>query len=312
MQRISDSSISLGNDYNQPYSSSYSSMTQGNIEYSKPEIIRKSGKSDIFNRIPINESPKRYSIDRNASTVFSREPINQSRPQRKRQNFDSTSDLFYEAKFAPSNVYDAAPSAEEFYVPSSAPMANSNFTSESKFNQDISGNDSHYSQLETRSGKSLDYKSEMPSLAAFEEKLQFDKVQPNSFPRNRHADIFSDQGEFNLSRGRRHYGSHASSSDIFNTNASKSGDSSRNRREIEPSIPNWKAGSSFSNVFGGSADSLQGDYNSRGSNRSRMEPSSLTRPSGLSSMDLNRERLATKGRPTHERSQDQLKSQIWF
>jgi hypothetical protein len=294
MQRISDSTISLGNDYNQPYASSYSAMTPQKMEYSKPEIVRKSGKSDIFHQMPILESPRRTVTDRNASTVFSRDPIPAARPGRKRSTYEG-SDIFYQSK--PSNHYEAAPSAEAYYEsaaasyqPSSGPPLKPDFTA-----------DVLKSDEKVASG----YAAQLPSLAAFEEKLSVDRKIKNQLPQQIHANIFSDQVDSIPSRGRRHYNSISAPTDIFNV--SKREEMPRSRRDI-PLLPDWKAGSSFSNLFGGSLDSLSKDVSRP--RRNRVEPSNISRPSGLSSEDLNRDRVVPKGR--FERSHDQFRSQIWF
>jgi hypothetical protein len=293
MQRISDSTISLGNDYNQPYASSYSAMHQ-KTEYSKPEIVRKSGNSDIFNQMPIADSPRRTVTDRNASTVFSRDPVSAARPGRKRSTYEG-SDIFYQSK--PSNHYEAAPSAEAYYEsaamgyqPSAGPAFKADFTA-----------DVFKSDEKVASG----YSAQLPSLAAFEEKLSVDRKINNQLPQQIHANIFSDHADSIPSRGRRHYNSISAPTDIFNV--SRREEMPRSRRDI-PSLPDWKAGTSFSNIFGGSMDSLSNDASRP--RRNRAEPSNISRPSGLSSEDLNRGREVPKGRV--ERSQDQFRSQIWF
>lgn len=308
MQRVSDSTISLGNDYNQPYSSSYSSMTRDKTEYSKPEIVKRSGKSDIFHQMPIAESPRKPIFDRNASTVFSSEPIQAQRPGRKRSSFDLPSDIFYKAM--PQDHYEAAPSAEAFYKPS-GPSYQSSSRSSYEPSSGLSVNADYGSEIPVVEKRS-DYSNALPSLAAFEEQLNVDKVNVRKqLPQQlSHSDIFSDHGEAAPSRGRRHYNSISAPTDIFNV--AKSQDMRRSRRDI-PLLPDWKAGTSFSNIFGGSVDSLlKDDLSSSRQSRSRVEPTLNSRPSGLSSQDLNRERAPPKGRPTYERSQDQFKSQIWF
>lgn len=257
-------------------------MTRNSTEYSKPDIVKQSGKSDIFHQVPMNASPRKQVFDRNASTVFSKEPIQVQRPGRKRSSFDSQSDVFYNV--VPQNHYEAAPSAESFYKPSSGPsMAN--------YGNSVVEKNSDYPDT---------------SLAAFEEKLNIDRG--NKSMQQSHADIFSDHVDQVPNRGRRHYNSISAPTDIFNV--SKGQESRRSRRDI-PLLPDWKAGTSFSNIFGGSVDSLLKDDSSR-QGRHRAEPSINSRPSGLSSEDLNRQRAAPKGRPTYERSQDQFRSQIWF
>ena len=253
-------------------------MTRVKTEYSKPDIVKSSGKSDIFHQSPIAESEKKSYLDRNASTIFSSEPIPTQRPARKRSGFESNSDIFYDAK--PVNHFEAAPSAEVYY-PSGHDTTND------------------YEKVES---------SRLESLANFEEQFNFEKRRQMP-PQQSHSDIFSHNVESAPSRGRRHYNSSGSATDIFNV--LKKEEIPRSRRDV-PQMPDWKSGSSFSNLFGGSAESIMSDKSYTRQNRNRMEPSILSRPSGLSSEDLNRDKVAPKGRPTYERSQDQFKSQIWF
>jgi hypothetical protein len=120
-----------------------------------------------------------------------------------------------------------------------------------------------------------------------------------------HSNIFSDNIDSIPSRGRRHYNSISAPTDIFNV--SRREEMAKSRRDTQLP-PEWKAGTSFSNLFGGSADSLYKE--SSRARRNRVEPSIISRPSGLSSEDLNKDRVLPQGRLG--KSQDQFKSQIWF
>ena len=160
-------------------------MTRVKTEYSKPDIVKSSGKSDIFHQSPIAESEKKSYLDRNASTIFSSEPIPTQRPARKRSGFESNSDIFYDAK--PVNHFEAAPSAEVYY-PSGHDTTND------------------YEKVES---------SRLESLANFEEQFNFEKRRQMP-PQQSHSDIFSHNVESAPSRGRRHYNSSGSATDIFN------------------------------------------------------------------------------------------------
>ena len=269
-------------------------MTNVNNEYSKPEIIRKSGKSDIFHQMPSADSPRKSVLDRNASTVFSRDPIPSARPGRKQSTYGG-SDIFYQSK--PINHYEAAaPSAEKYYEPAepSYEPAEARYEPSSGPPKADYMDKAHYAA------------QQIPSLASFEEKLIMDRnVKKQLHQQMIHSNIFSDNIDSIPSRGRRHYNSISAPTDIFNV--SRREEMAKSRRDTQLP-PEWKAGTSFSNLFGGSADSLYKE--SSRARRNRVEPSIISRPSGLSSEDLNKDRVLPQGRLG--KSQDQFKSQIWF
>ena len=300
-------------------------------------------KSDIFNvHAPnysgLNESPisaKKVSWDRNASNVFNYDALPAPSASTRRASYHSQSDIFNQG-YAQQSI---APSAEPMvnareqqsaYTPSSA-SAPKRQLSATTYAQDPEQAYEYRPQADSYAPETTEYQDHqfmesqfykdappapLSALSQFEQLHVADRA-PKVSAHHQHSDIFSDPAEESFAKGgRRHYDQSRGYSDIFNLSSTSLGAEAPQKRSSHSlPAPEWTAGSSFSNVFGGSSGNLNNQQEAspaRYRRSSRAEPSMMNRPSGLSSTDLNRERVAARGRPTFDKAQDQFKSQIWF